>query len=143
MPFGYGMGFVYFGAVKAAGYTGASAVLKNGYKLRESPKPEVWKVGLTRTAIGIGAGALYGALWYLVLRHVFANNDGGNILFFALLLPVRIIEWGLLIWIFFDRGLRDKPRLWKFVAFGIGVSFVLDFVGIVAAFVLPGGFWIC
>lgn len=142
MPFGYGMGFVYFGAVKAAGYTGAASILKGGYNLRESPKPEVWKVGLTRTAIGIGAGALYGVLWYAVLRHII-TGDQSNIFFFALLLPVRIVEWCLLIWIFFDRGLRDKPRLWKFIAFGIAVSFALDAVGMVAAFVLPGGFWIC
>jgi len=33
--------FLYFTAVKAAGYTAASVVLKFGYGLRGSPKPAV------------------------------------------------------------------------------------------------------
>jgi len=61
------MAFGYFVAIKAAGYTAASLVLKNGYGVRKSPKPNVWTVGLTRTGIGIVAGLLYGALWIFVL----------------------------------------------------------------------------
>jgi hypothetical protein len=57
------MGFVYFVAVKAVGYTAASVVLKNGFGLRRVPKPSIWTLGLTRTGIGIGTGALYGVLW--------------------------------------------------------------------------------
>ena len=56
------MGFLYFTAIKAAGYTAASAVLKIGYGLRGAPMPSIWTVGLTRTGIGLAAGALYGGL---------------------------------------------------------------------------------
>ena len=136
------MGFVYFAAVKAAGYTAASVVLKNGYGLRESPRPNVCGVGLARTGIGIGAGAIYGGLWYFVLSK-FVGEQSTAILYYLFLLPLRLAEWSFLIWLFFDRGLHDRTRLWKFAAFGTIASYVLDAVGVGAAFVLPGGMWIC
>ena len=135
------MGFAYFAAVKAAGYTAASAVLKNGYGLRGSSKPSVWSVGLTRTGIGIAAGLLYGGLWTFILGRFFANI--APILYYAFLLPIRLAEWSLLIWIFFDRGLHDRTRMWKYIGFGTLCSYVLDAIGVAAAFVFPGGIWVC
>jgi hypothetical protein len=135
------LGFAYFAAIKAVGYTAASAVLKRGYGLRNAPKPAVWSVGLTRTGIGIAVGLLYGSLWFFGPRGLVAGNH--PFLFYSLLLPVRLAEWTLLIWIFFDRGLHDRARMWKYVAFGTICSYILDLVGVAAAFVLPGGFWIC
>jgi hypothetical protein len=32
---------------------------------------------------------------------------------------------------------------WKLITFGLLVSFALDAVGIIAAFVFPGGMWVC
>jgi hypothetical protein len=138
------MGFLYFAAVKAAGYTAASVVLKNGYGLRGAPKPPVWAVGLTRTGIGLAAGALYGGLWILALNKFNAfTGEGSEALSYALLLPIRLAEWILLIWIFLDRGLHQRARMWKYAAFGTICSYILDAIGVGAAFVLPGGFWVC
>jgi hypothetical protein len=143
MPAGPGpMGFVYFAAVKAVGYTAASVVLKNGYGLRGSSKPNVWSAGLTRTGIGIAAGLLYGSLWIFVLSKFVADSYSG-VLYYVFLLPIRIGEWSLLIWLFFDRGLQARARMWKYVAFGTLCSYILDAIGVGAALVLPGGLWVC
>jgi hypothetical protein len=136
------LGFAYFAGVKAAGYTAASAILKNGYGFRGSPTPRLWSVGLTRTGIGIGAGLLYGAIWIFGISR-FIPNDTYGIRYLAFLLPIRLAEWCLLIWIFFDRGLHDRLRMWKYAALGTVCSYVLDVIGVGAALVLPGGIWVC
>jgi hypothetical protein len=137
-------GFLYFAAVKAVGYTAASVVLKFGYGLRGAPKPAVWAIGLTRTGIGLAAGALYGGLWILVLNAL--NNSGGEgyaVLFYVFLLPIRLAEWIFLIWLFLDHGLQQRGRMWKYAVFGTICSYALDAIGVAAAFVLPGGIWVC
>jgi len=63
--------------------------------------------------------------------------------FFGLLIPIRLAEWSLLIHVFFDRGLVQRARDLKFAAVGSAWSFVLDAVGVISAFVIPGGFWVC
>ena len=143
MPAGPGpMGFAYFAAVKAIGYTATSAFLKKGYGLRGSPKPNILGVGLTRTGIGLAAGALYGGLWIFGLNKLI-SGDSGPILYYIFLLPVRLAEWYLLVWLFFDRKLQNRTLLWKSIAFGTLCSYALDAFGVGAAFVLPGGLWIC
>lgn len=139
------LGFAYFAGVKAVGYTAAAAVLKRGYGLASQPRPAVWSVGLTRTAIGIAAGLLYGGAWIWVIGRFFTNFSGTweAILYFAFLLPIRFAEWSLLIWIFFDRGLHDRIRQWQYAGFGILCSYVLDAIGIGAAVIIPGGVWVC
>jgi hypothetical protein len=59
------------------------------------------------------------------------------------LLPVRLAEWILLIWLFLDRGLLQRGRMWKYAVFGTICSYALDAIGVGAALVLPGGFWVC
>jgi hypothetical protein len=63
--------------------------------------------------------------------------------FFGLLIPIRLVEWSLLIHLFFDRGLVRRARDLKFAALGSLWSFALDGVGVMSAFVIPGGFWVC
>ena len=63
--------------------------------------------------------------------------------FFGLLIPIRLAEWSLLIHLFFDRELTQRGRDLRYAARGTFWSFLLDAVGIGAAFVVPGGFWIC
>ena len=134
------MAFGYFVAIKAAGYTAASLVLKNEFGVRKSPKPNVWSVGLTRTGIGIVAGLLYGALWIFVLSEF--TGDSYGVLYYLFLLPIRLAEWIFLIWIFLDRGLHDRVRMWKYAAFGTICSYALDAIAVSAALVLPGGIWV-
>jgi len=134
------LGLAYFVGVKAAGYTAASVILKNGYGLRDLQKPRVWTVGLTRTVIGIAAGLIYGVLWLYLPPNA---HDAYRIRYLLGLLPIRLAEWTFLIWIFFDRSLHDQGRLWKYTIFGTICSYVLDAIGIGTALVLPGGIWVC
>jgi len=136
------MGFAYFAAVKAVGYTATSAYLKRRYGLRGSPRPNILGVGLTRTGIGLRAGALYGGLWLLVLNKLI-SGDTTPILYYIFLLPIRLAEWCFLIWLFFDRALRNRTLMWESVGFGTVCSYALDIFGVGAALVLPGGMWIC
>jgi hypothetical protein len=142
MPAGPGpIGFAAFAGVKFAGYVLASSALRAAYKSSQN----VWKVGAARTAIGIGFGAAFGGIWILLstrLENRWPDWLAGTA-FFGLLLPIRFVEWSLLIHWFFDRGLGQRTRDLKYSMLGILWSFVLDAAGIVFAFVVPGGFWIC
>ena len=104
-----------------------------------------WKVGAVRTLIGMAAGAAYFGLWFLIDRT--AHLPGGPFtgfpyLYLAGLLPVRIAEWWLLIWLFYDRKLREPAKDWRMVGLGTIWSYVLDAPAI-AGFITTAGFWIC
>jgi hypothetical protein len=95
----------------------------------------------------MAAGLAYGALWLWVLEKALVPGVSEitvlSIYYFALLLPLRVAEWGFTIWLFFDRGFLDKGKLIKWIGLGILCSYILDAIGLVSAFVAPGGFWIC
>jgi len=56
---------------------------------------------------------------------------------------VRVFEWWLLLrWIYRGFPLNRRQRN-GLIAGGIVTSFALDALGIAAAFVLPGGMWVC
>ena len=133
------LGFLYFTGIKALGYTVAAYQIKSGYGLKGRPKPSVPLVALTRTGIGVAAGIVYWSVWAFtgIGQHV---PHGG--VWYTGLLPVRVAEWTFLIWLFFDRSLQ-RSRLWKYVLLGIVWSYLLDVIGVAAAWVLPGGFWVC
>lgn len=136
-------GFAYFAGVKAVGYTAAAAVFKRGYQAITPLKTSIVTVGLARTGIGIAAGLVYGGLWIAAASQVRNPSDSLPYYYYGFLLPVRLAEWTFLIWLFFDRTLHDRVRMWKYVAFGTICSYILDAIGVGAALVLPGGFWVC
>lgn len=125
-----------FVAVKAAGYIGAAYALRKLYApatMRSTPP----LAGLARTGIGIVAGVAYWACFAQFL-------DGSSQLPFYLgLIPVRLAEWGFLIWLFFDRSLENRRKLLLGCIGGTLLSYALDFAAVWAAFVIPGGFWVC
>jgi hypothetical protein len=126
-------GFAAFVLVKLAGYSGAGWFLAKAY---DSPV-SYWKVGAVRTVIGIAAGLAYFGAWTA------SNGSPSPYLWFLGLIPVRLIEWGFLLRLFFDSSMLRTLRSWEYSAYGAVWSFVLDGVGVAAAFVVPGGFWIC
>lgn len=67
----------------------------------------------------------------------------GTVLFFTLLVPVRVGEWGLLLWWVYRLKLFSNLSCIKLITFGLLVSFALDALGIITALVLPGGMWVC
>lgn len=133
------LGFAYFLGVKFVGYTIRGLALRTAYP---TVYKNVWRVGATRTAIGLGAGLLYGALWIYVLPRTLIN-DSAFIWYFAGLLPVRFAEWTWLLTIFFDKHLSERAKAIKAVGGGTVWSYCLDAIGVFAAFAIPGGAWIC
>jgi hypothetical protein len=137
-------GFAYFAGVKAVGYTAAAFVLKRGYQAIAPVKANILTLGLARTGIGLCAGLVYGGLWIFAGRQMrLQESEKLFVYYYLFLLPVRLVEWTVLIWIFFDRSLHDRVRMWKYIAFGTICSYILDAIGVGAALVLPGGFWVC
>jgi hypothetical protein len=128
------LGLAYYAGVKFAGYTAAAAYLRSALPAN---RPNAALVGLTRTAIGFAAGVT--AVFLAETVHVFRSEW----MFFVLLLPVRIGEWLLLLRIFYAKPAWSWPRALKLSALGAGWSYLLDLPAIFAAFVLPGGMWIC
>ena len=137
-----GLGYATFCAIKFAGYTAAAHFLSVSYNRDDLTS---WKVGAVRTLIGMAAGAAYFGLWYLIQRtgHAPGGIHGGfPLLYLAGLLPVRIAEWWLLIWLFYDRKLREPAKGWRMVWLGTIWSYVLD-VPAISGFIATAGFWVC
>jgi hypothetical protein len=133
MPGGLGpTGFITFAAVKYAGYSAAAWLLNRRYQ-HDTHSPLL--IGLVRTGIGLAAGAAYGA------AVLFARFPEG--LFFAALIPIRLLEWGLLLRWFYEPQFLATGRAWRWASAGAAWSFALDLVGILTALVVPGGIWIC
>src|SRR5436190_24347992 len=103
------VGLVYFAAVKFVGYTGAAWFIKRQI-LDSSASP--WLVGGVRTVIGLGAGigAAYVASQLGILRSEFG--------FYALLAPIRMCEWLILLGLFFRQPNWEWPRSLGLAALG-------------------------
>jgi hypothetical protein len=133
-----GFGYATFCAIKFAGYTAAGHFLSMQYDRDLSS----WKVGAVRTVIGMVAGAGYFGLWWMIDPRFPGASDSFLLPYLAGLLPIRIAEWWLLIWLFYDRELRQIARDWRMVALGTIWSYVLDAPAI-AGFIATAGFWVC
>lgn len=135
MPYGRTtLGIACFAAVKLAGYSWM------GWNINRSEgvsRPHPLLVGSVRTAIGIAAGVSYG--WSV--DHFAIGNQG--VAFYVGLLPIRIVEWLFLLWLF--NG--DRPHVGhnrtRHPVGGVLLSYLLDIPAMLTAFVVPGGFWIC
>ena len=128
------LGFAYFAGVKFAGYSGAAVYLNRRFADR---KANVLLAGAARTAIGLLAGvAVVAALSTFQVGR-------GDWWFFVFLVPLRISEWLLLLWLFYRRPTWSSRSMIRLAGFGTIWSFCLDLPAILAVFVLPGGMWIC
>jgi hypothetical protein len=149
------LGFAYFAAAKFIGYTGfchffiapkCKEVLdrtsnSDSSELRKGVPLSI-KAGVIRTLIGLVTGAIVGIGFYKIPQ-IAMRYSPDTPYFFALLIPVRIAEWWLLLrWVYGDFHLTPRQYL-GIIAIGIVTSFALDGLGVLAAFVIPGGAWIC
>jgi len=128
------LGFFYFAAVKLAGYTAAASFLKRQYP---ESKVNPWFAGGVRTLIGIVVGVA--AVFLGEKMGLFRSTPE----FFVFLVPVRILEWLLLLYIFFERPVLNLGRSLKWSSIGVAWSFTLDIPAVLAVFLIPGGAWIC
>lgn len=129
------IGFGAFIGVKLVGYSLFCRGLLRDSRQPSSPR-SAWLIGGARTLMGIAFGVAYG----LTIQTTGSDNAP---LFYLGLLPVRAIEWALLVRLFFPARSFGDPDTWIWIAQGIVVSYALDFVAVFAAFVAPGGIWIC
>src|SRR5262249_20288839 len=96
-----------------------------------------WVFGLARTLLGVAAGVTYA-----IYAERFALNHS-ELGFFLWLLPVRLTEWLLVLFLFFERHDFRLPRLAKFAVLGSAWSYAFDFPAFLVAWYFPGGFWVC
>jgi hypothetical protein len=128
-------GYIAFSAVKLCGYSLAAWYLNRQYP---DAKRNFAVVGLTRTLIGMLFG---GALGFLVLPLVDVG-EFGIIVYYLGLIPVRLLEWWIIILLFYDRHALTKAKDWRHVGIGTVWSYALDIPAVIG-FVATGGFWIC
>jgi hypothetical protein len=137
------IGYASFCVVKFVGYSLAARYISRSYKRSNIG---ALSVGATRTLIGMISGAGYLGVWMaaqkLYVQPPSTACGAFPYLYLAGLLPVRIAEWWLLIWIFYDRALRQPAKGWRTVALGTAWSYVLDAPAI-AGFFATAGFWVC
>lgn len=124
------LGGITFGGIKLAGY--CFAAYMNSLRYQRSPT-HWFRIGVTRTLIGLAFGYPY---------FHWAKSATESLTFMLGLIPIRMIEWLLLIILFYDRKLTNRPKALGVAATGTVWSFALDLPATIG-FVVVGGFWIC
>jgi hypothetical protein len=66
----------------------------------------------------------------------------GILICLVALVPIRLLEWWIIIRVFYDRNTHQREKDWRYVWYGTGWSFLLDIPAIIGLF-STGGFWIC
>jgi len=128
------VGLATFPAVKFFGYSLAGYVLKGRYG---DPGVHSLSFGAARTLLGVVAG-----ISYAVLAGRLAASE---VPFYLGLIPVRVVEWSLIIWVFFEYGKPEGKwsRPIKYSALGVIWSYILDLYVLLPILFIPGWFWVC
>jgi hypothetical protein len=136
------LGFAAFVGVKFGGYALAGIALK---KLQPTITASAVKIAATRTGLGILLGPpmtlLGGFLLSLLLRD--RTSDVPFYGAYGLLVPVRILVWALVVFIFARRSGISRQALWGFAAVGAVWSCMLDWPGFKLAVIAPGQIPVC
>jgi hypothetical protein len=136
------LGFAAFAGVKFGGYVLAGVALK---KLQPTITAGVAKIAATRTGLGILLGPPMTLLGVFVMGFLFPNPSSNlpSYLSYALLLFVRVLVWGLVIFVFTKRTDLPRSRLWTYAILGAFWSCLLDWPGFKLAMVAPGQIPVC
>ena len=134
-------GYAAFVGVKFTGYCLAGWVLKKSYP---GVSDRAVTIASTRTAIGLLVGPLvvYGSMWFVARSDpgVGANSAGDWVLipFYGELLGLRIVIWGIVVYLFCRNPAIRVSRLIVYAWIGAIWSCILDIPGIALAWVAPG-----
>lgn len=118
--------------VKFVGYA-CSAYFFNARYSDSNANPFLF--GAARTVLGMLLGAAVGFAGLITLELAL-------LVFLVGLIPFRIFEWYLTLWIFYRKSSNYKASLVTNIVLGIVWSFALDIPAIIG-FIATGGFWIC
>ncbi len=121
------LGYAIFCGIKLAGYMAAFRVIDSIY---EAKPRRFLLAGVSRTLLGMGTGALL----YLFMQESPVHP-------WLMLLPVRLAEWWLMIWVFYARK-ETKRNAWLLVFLATIWSYMLD-IPAALGFFMEGGFGIC
>lgn len=121
------LGTLFYFLLKFLCYSGYAKYLNRLYNKTHS----IWKVGICRTLLGLVVGA---ALNFLLLGALHIQLGMGRSplggrdtdIYFLLLTTIRIGEWLLIVWYFYDRELYISWKLIKAVLFGTILSYLID-----------------
>ena len=137
MPGGLGnpAALLAFPAVKFIGYTAFAVYLNSAFApTRRNPL----YVGGARMLLGLVFGT---ALAIFSFPFVFVGGLG-ILIYVVGLVPVRILEWYIIIKVFYGVDGTQAPDIRKVLLLGVVWSFILDIPAIIG-FVSADGFWIC
>ena len=133
------LGPIFYLVLKMLGYSFFAKYLNYLYKKQQN----IWKVGFTRIVIGLTLGFAYSSFFMFILNTSEGKSPIGGentYLFFAFIILLRIIEWALIVYFFYDKKLIKNSRLLKAILFGTICSFILD---VPAFFGLVSGLMVC
>lgn len=135
MPGGFSepLGLLAFPAIKAGGYTAFAIYLNRLYP--DSPR-NIFYVGVCRMLLGLAFGTV---LALLSFPFVFVSGLG-LLIYVVGLIPVRGLEWWIIIREFYGRKPWDEVK--APIILGIVWSFLLDIPALVGL-VYTASFWIC
>ena len=131
-----------FAGVKLVAYSAYAVSLRKRFdpdRLRSRPFSSI-AVGATRTAIGMVVGGTIFALSFLVAGAP-PQEVVGFLAYWACLFPIRLIEWRLLLRIFFP-DVRTPEEYRRPILGGTVISYVADLPATVS-WAFAGGLWIC
>ncbi len=137
MPGGFteSLGLLAFPAIKLAGYSAFALYLNSIFP---NATRNILYVGLSRMLLGLCFGT---ALAFLSFPFIFVGGLGFFVYIFGLI-PVRLLEWYIIIKGFYGPGTVENNELRKPMWLGVLASFLLDIPALVGVFT-AGGFWIC
>jgi len=121
-----------FAAIKFVGYS-LSTLYFNRRFVTSDANPIVF--GLTRTALGMSVGAIAGLIGLIEMEMAL-------LFFMTALIPFRIGEWLLMLWLFYRKAENFRVRLADTIALAVVWSFILDLPAAIG-YIATGGFWIC
>jgi hypothetical protein len=129
-------GILAFPAIKAVGYTAFALYLN---RIFPNKPRNILAVGVSRMLIGLAFGTVLAAVSF---PFVFYGGIG-VVIYLVGLIPVRILEWLIIIKAFYG---KDPPLTWSDlrvpIFLGVVTSFLLD-VPALAGLVYAANFWIC
>jgi hypothetical protein len=136
------IGLAAFVGVKFGGYVLAGVALK---KLQPAVAASAVKIAAARTGLGILLGPPMTLLIGYLLSLLFSNSlsNAPSYVGYTFLLPVRILIWALLIFMFTKRADISKSALWSFAVLGAVWSCLLDWPGFKLAMIAPGQIPVC